>query len=132
MDKYGQVFEGRAGGITKDVLGSHTGGFNTDVWGVSMIGDFEEVPPSDIMVRTVGRLLGWRLGLDHVNPTGTVMLRSAGSDYTFFPAGGATPTLPTIFAHRDVGNTACPGNAGYAALNQIRDIASRFNRPPRT
>ncbi len=132
VDKYGQVFEGRAGGgITKkDVLGSHTGGFNTDVWGgVSMIGDFEDVPPTDILVRTVGRLLGWRLGLDHVNPLGTTMLRSAGGDYTFYPAG-ATPTLPTIFAHRDVGNTACPGNAGYAALNQIRDIASRFNRPP--
>ncbi|MCV7176826.1 N-acetylmuramoyl-L-alanine amidase [Mycolicibacterium sphagni] len=129
VDKYGQVFEGRAGGITKDVLGSHTGGFNRDVWGVSMIGDFEDVPPTDILIRTVGRLLGWRLGLDRVNPLGTVTLTSAGSEYTFFPAG-ATPTLPTIFAHRDVGNTACPGNAGYAALGQIRDIAARFNRPP--
>lgn len=129
VDKYGQVFEGRAGGITKDVLGSHTGGFNRDVWGVSMIGDFEDVPPTDILIRTVGRLLGWRMGLDHVNPLGTVTLTSAGGNYTFFPAG-ATPTLPTIFAHRDVGNTACPGNAGYAALNQIRDIAARFNRPP--
>ncbi len=37
VDKYGQVFEGRAGGITKDVVGSHTGGFNRDVWGVSLI-----------------------------------------------------------------------------------------------
>lgn len=129
VDKYGQVFEGRAGGITKDVLGSHTGGFNTDVWGVAMLGDFEVVPPTDILIRTVGRLLGWRMGLDRVNPLGTVMLRSAGGDYTFFPAG-ATPTLPTIFAHRDVGNTECPGNAGYAALGQIRDIAARFNRPP--
>ncbi|BBZ78307.1 N-acetylmuramoyl-L-alanine amidase [Mycolicibacterium anyangense] len=129
VDKYGQVFEGRAGGITKDVLGSHTGGFNKDVWGVSMIGDFETTPPDDIMVRTVGRLLGWRMGLDHVNPLGTVQLTSAGGEYTFFPAG-ATPTLPTIFAHRDVGNTECPGNAGYAAIPAIRDIAARFNRPP--
>ena len=67
VDKYGQVFEGRAGGITKDVMGSHTGGFNSDVWGVSMIGNFGTSPP-DIMIKTVGRLLGWRLGLDHVNP----------------------------------------------------------------
>ncbi|WP_167096678.1 N-acetylmuramoyl-L-alanine amidase [Mycobacterium sp. DL592] len=129
VDKYGQVFEGRAGGITKDVLGSHTGGFNRDVWGVSMIGDFETVPPTDIQIRTVGRLLGWRMGLDHVNPMGTVQLTSAGGEYTFYPAG-ATPTLPEIFAHRDVGNTECPGNAGYAALPMIRDIAARFNRPP--
>lgn len=129
VDKYGQVFEGRAGGITKDVLGSHTGGFNRDVWGVSMIGDFETVPPTDVQIRTVGRLLGWRMGLDHVNPLGTVQLTSAGGNYTFYPAG-ATPTLPEIFAHRDVGNTACPGNAGYAALPEIRDIAARFNSPP--
>lgn len=129
VDKYGQVFEGRAGGITKDVQGSHTGGFNRDVWGVSMIGDFETVPPTDVQIRTVGRLLGWRLGLDHVNPLGTAQLASAGGNYTFYPAG-AVPTLPEIFAHRDVGNTECPGNAGYAALPVIRDIAARFNRPP--
>lgn len=129
VDKYGQVFEGRAGGITKDVLGSHTGGFNRDVWGVSMIGDFEETPPTDIQLRTVGRLLGWRLGLDHLNPAGTSSLVSAGSQYTIHPAGSRV-TLPTIFAHRDVGNTECPGNAGYAVLPAIRDMAARFNRSP--
>ncbi len=43
---------------------------------------------------------------------------------------GATPTLPSIFTHRDVGNTECPGNAAYAVMDQIRDIAARFNEPP--
>ena len=129
VDKYGQVFEGRAGGITKDVLGSHTGGFNRDVWGVSLIGDFEDVPPPDVMIRTTGRLLGWRLSLDRVDPLDTVRLKSAGGSQTLFPAG-ATPVLPEIFAHRDVGNTECPGNAGYAALDQIRLVAANFNKPP--
>ncbi len=129
VDKYGQVFEGRAGGITKDVMGSHTGGFNRDVWGVSLIGDFEDVPPPDIMVRTTGRLLGWRLSLDRVNPLDTVRLKSAGGSNTLFPAG-ATPVLPEIFAHRDVGNTECPGNAGYAVLDEIRLLAANFNKPP--
>ena len=129
VDKYGQVFEGRAGGITKDVLGSHTGGFNRDVWGVSMIGDFEDVAPPDVMVKTVGRLLGWRLSMDKVNPLGTVRLKSAGGSYTTYPAG-TTPVLPEIFAHRDVGNTECPGEAGYAALDEIRSIAAQFGEPP--
>ncbi|MCW2651298.1 MAG: cold-shock protein [Mycobacterium sp.] len=128
VDKYGQVFEGRFGGITKPVEGSHTGGFNKNTWAVAMIGDFQTVPPTPIMIRSVGRLLGWRLAMDGVNPKGTVPLPSQGGSFTFFPAG-ATPTLPTIFAHRDVGNTDCPGNAGYAALNEIRDIAARFNQP---
>lgn len=129
VDKYGQVFEGRAGGITKDVTGSHTGGFNRDVWGVSMIGDFEEVAPPDVMIRSVGRLLGWRLSLDRVNPTGTIRLKSAGGPNTVYPAG-ASPELPEIFAHRDVGNTECPGAAGYAALEEIRMLAARFDQPP--
>ncbi len=129
VDRYGQVFEGRGGGITKDVLGSHTGGFNRDVWGVSMIGDFEEDPPPDITVKTLGRLLGWRMSLDRVNPLATVQLKSAGGQYTVVPSGSSV-TLPEIFAHRDVGNTECPGRAGYEALDEIRAIAAAFNRPP--
>jgi uncharacterized protein with LGFP repeats len=128
VDKYGQVFEGRAGGMDKPVEGSHTGGFNKDTWGVAMLGNFEVEPPSPILIRTVGRLLGWRLGIDHVDPRATVVLTSAGGSFTHFPRG-ATPTLPTIFTHRDVGNTECPGNAAYAVMDQIRDIAARFNEP---
>ncbi len=44
VDKYGQVFEGRAGGMDKPVEGSHTGGFNRNTWGVAMMGDFDVVP----------------------------------------------------------------------------------------
>ncbi len=129
VDKYGQVFEGSAGGLTKAVEAFHTGGFNRNTWGVAMIGNFDDVPPTPIQLRTVGRLLGWRLSLDGVDPKGTVALESAGSHYTTFPAG-ATANLPTIFTHRDVGNTNCPGNAAYALMDEIRDIASHFNDPP--
>lgn len=129
VDRYGQVFEGRAGGLTRPVEGAHTGGFNANTWGVAMIGDFTMEPPTPIQLRTTGRLLGWRLGLDHVDPRGTVVLASAGGNFTTF-ARGATPTLPTIFTHRDVGNTECPGNAAYAVMNLLRDTAARFNAPP--
>ena len=128
VDKYGQVFEGRAGGMSRAVQGAHTGGFNTDTWGVAMLGDFNAEPPTPIQLRTTGRLLGWRLGLDRVDPRGTVALTSAGGSFTLFPRG-ATPTLPSIFTHRDVGNTDCPGDAAYAQMDLIRDIAARFNQP---
>ncbi|WP_193791115.1 LGFP repeat-containing protein [Mycobacterium paraense] len=129
VDKYGQVFEGSAGGLTKAVEAFHTGGFNRNTWGVAMIGNFDDVPPTPIQLRTLGRLLGWRLGIDGVDPKGTVALESAGSHYTTF-AAGTIANLPTIFTHRDVGNTDCPGNAAYALMDEIRDIASHFNDPP--
>jgi uncharacterized protein with LGFP repeats len=129
VDKYGQVFEGSAGGLTKPVEGFHTGGFNRNTWGVAMIGNFDDVPPTPIQLRTVGQLLGWRLGMDGVDPKGAVTLESAGSHYTTYPAG-TIARLPTIFTHRDVGNTDCPGNAAYALMDEIRDLASHFNDPP--
>jgi uncharacterized protein with LGFP repeats len=129
VDKYGQVFEGRAGGMTRPVEGAATGGFNPNTWGVAMIGDFETVPPSPIQLRTTGRLLGWRLGLDHVDPLGAVTLASTGGEFTFVPKGTVV-ALPTIFTHRDVGNTECPGNAAYAAMPLLRETAARFNAPP--
>ncbi len=129
VDRYGQIFEGRAGGITKPVEGSHTGGFNKDTWGVALMGNYDVDPPTPIQMRAVGRLLGWRLAMDKVDPHGTVTLTSAGGSFTRFPVG-ATPTLPTVFTHRDVGNTDCPGNAAYAAMPELRDIAARFNEPP--
>lgn len=129
VDKYGQVFEGRAGGIDRPVEGSHSGGFNRNTWGVAMLGDFDEIRPPDIQLRTVGRLLGWRLAIDRVDPKGTVALTSAGSSYAKFRAGQVI-TLPTILTHRDVGVTDCPGDAGYAAMDEIRDIAAHFNDVP--
>lgn len=129
VDKYGQVFEGADGGLTKPVEGFHTGGFNRDTWGVALIGNFDDTPPTPIQIRTVGRLLGWRLGMDDADPKGTVRLESAGSHYTTFPVGSIAE-LPAIFTHRDVGNTDCPGNAAYALMDEIRDIASHFNDPP--
>ena len=129
VDKYGQVFEGRAGGLTRGIMGSHAGGFNRNTWGVSMIGTFDDAPPPPIQLETVGRLLGWRLGLDRTDPRGTTQLVSAGGSFTHFPRG-ASLMLPSIIGHRDLDATECPGEQGYVALNEIREIAARFNEPP--
>ncbi len=85
VDKYGQVFEGRAGALTGRAGRPHRR-LQPRHWGVAMIGNFDDVPPTPIQLRTVGRLLGWRLGLDRVNPKGTVTLTSAGGPDTNFPS----------------------------------------------
>ena len=111
VDKFGQVFEGRAGGMDRPVEGAHTGGFNKNTWGVAMLGNFDVVPPTPIQLRTVGRLLGWRLGIDHVDPRGTVVLTSDGGSFSSLPEAGpprpcrrssptATSASPTALATR--------------------------------
>ena len=40
IDRYGHVFEGRYGGVTRPVVGAHARGFNTGSSGIAMIGTF--------------------------------------------------------------------------------------------
>ncbi len=124
VDKFGNIYEGRYGGLDKNVQGAHAGGFNKNTWGISMMGDYSSVQPSQAMINSVGNMLGWRMKVAGVNPKGSTSLTSAGSSYTKFPYGTQVQ-LPNIFAHRDVGNTTCPGNAGYAQMDNIRNIADK-------
>jgi predicted secreted protein len=121
VDRFGGVWEGRAGGTARAVIGSHAGGFNTGTVGISMIGTYESVAPSKEMLEAVAQLTAWRLSLAGVDPRSSLTMTSGGS--TRWPAG--TPvTLPTVFAHRQVSSTSCPGTLGFAAMGQIRDRAA--------
>jgi hypothetical protein len=78
VDRYGRAYEGRAGGVDRFVLGSHTGGFNVDSFGVSLLGDFSTVPPSEETMATVSQVLAWKLGSAYRDPRGKAVLTSAG------------------------------------------------------
>ncbi|EEW51250.1 N-acetylmuramoyl-L-alanine amidase [Corynebacterium efficiens YS-314] len=122
VDKYGTIYEGRAGGMNRAVRGAHAGGFNENTWAISMMGNYENVTPPAATVQAVGELAGWRAKVAGFEPKGYDTHYSEGSSYTFYPYGAAV-SLPNIFAHRDVGTTSCPGNSGYAQMGAIRDIA---------
>ena len=123
VDRYGQIFEGRAGGLDRPVQGAHAGGFNENTVGIAMMGDFSSVTPPQAALDAVGKFLGWRLAKAGLDPKGRTTMYSEGTSFTSYPQGAAVD-LPIIFAHRDVGNTSCPGDAGYAQMNKIRDIAA--------
>lgn len=123
-DKYGNLYEGRSGGLNKDVIGAHAGGFNENTWAISMVGNYQTQQPSTEMLESVGKLAGWRAKVAGIDPKGSNTHRSEGTQFTQFPAG-TTVDLPNIFAHRDVGLTECPGDYAYAKLDTIRTIASK-------
>ncbi len=119
VDKFGRIWEGRYGGVDKNVLGAHTGGFNTDSFGVSMIGTYDTVTPPQAQLDGVASLMAWKFALNYDNPVGQTSLTSqsfSGSRYS----SGTGVNLNVISGHRDVDLTSCPGNAGYAQLPALR------------
>ncbi|WP_151549398.1 MULTISPECIES: N-acetylmuramoyl-L-alanine amidase [Corynebacterium] len=124
VDKFGNIYEGRAGGLNKAVQGAHAGGFNQNTWGISMIGNYSTQSPTTATIESMGKTIGWRTAVEGLDPTGSSIHYSEGSHYTKYPAGTAVK-LPNIFAHRDVGNTTCPGDAGYSQMLKIRTIAKK-------
>lgn len=126
VDRFGRVYEGRAGGIDRAVVGAHTMGFNERVVGVAMLGNLDVAEPSANMFDGVARVAAYlseRWGFD---PRGAVAVHSDGSPK--YPRG-ARPRLPRIFGHRDTGATACPGRYVYARLPELRKRTWHFLAP---
>lgn len=125
VDKFGRLFEGRYGGLGSTVIGAHTGGFNYDTFGISMIGNYDQVPVPAATVEAVSQFIAWKFGQYGVSANTWVTLNSAGGGTDKF-AAGVPVSLPTIFGHRDTGNTVCPGQYGYAQLPAIRNRVAQL------
>ena len=61
VDKYGQIFEGREGGIELAVVGAQAQGYNSVSTGVSCLGDYTSGPLTDEGLDAVAQLLAWKL-----------------------------------------------------------------------
>ncbi|MEA2403550.1 MAG: hypothetical protein QOE08_197 [Thermoleophilaceae bacterium] len=129
VDKYGTLYEGRAGGVDRAVIGAHTQGFNAQATAVSNIGDYSSVPQTQVALQAMARLIRWKLPL-HGQPTaGSVVLTSAGGASNRWSAGTRV-TLNRISGHRDGDSTACPGNALYAQLPALRGMVGNVLPSP--
>jgi flagellar hook assembly protein FlgD len=113
VDKYGQVFEGRGGGIDRSVVGAHAQGFNTGSTGVSLLGTYSSSRITATARSALVKLLAWRLDVAHVDPLSRLTWISAGNPE--YPAG-APVRLRAVSGHRDTGPTSCPGTALYGQL----------------
>jgi flagellar hook assembly protein FlgD len=123
VDKYGQVFEGRGGGMNRNVVGAHAQGFNTGSTGVAVLGTYSSVRISKAARSALVRLLAWRLDVAHVDPLSHLKWVSGGNPE--YPAGTVV-RLRAVSGHRDTGPTTCPGDALYGQLPGIaKRVAAR-------
>ncbi|MFE1294575.1 peptidoglycan recognition protein [Streptomyces sp. NPDC058731] len=123
VDKCGTIYEGRAGGVAKAVLGAHTLGFNSNSMGIAVIGTYGSGKPSTAAVDAIARLAAWKLGLYGMNPTAKTYLKSGGGNLY---AKGKNVRLNVISGHRDGFATDCPGKQLYGKLGTARSKAAGF------
>ncbi|MGV9641747.1 N-acetylmuramoyl-L-alanine amidase [Streptomyces sp. NPDC003514] len=123
VDKCGRIYEGRAGGVAKAVLGAHTLGFNTNSMGIAVLGTYGSKKPSASAVKAVARLTAWKLGLYGANPRGKTYLTSGGGNLY---RKGKNVRLNVISGHRDGFSTECPGLQLYRKLGSTRTTSARY------
>lgn len=120
IDHTGNIYQGRYNPWLKttDVRGAHAGNANSRSVGIALLGQFEpganpqagspEVNALDALVR----MISWRFQQREIDPLSFASI-------PVNPSG--TATLPVIFGHRNVSNTACPGENLYTLLPDIRN-----------
>lgn len=112
IDKWGRIWEGRAGGVTQAVSGAHTAGFNLYTMGVSVMGDYATARPTRWALTSLARVIGWKAALHRMPVVGRVTLLNR--------------RYPRVMGHRDANRTSCPGKYLAAALPSIRSSAAGY------
>jgi hypothetical protein len=133
IDRFGRIWEARAGGIDEPVVGAQTGGFNVVSTGVAILGSYSSLDISPPARRALAHLLAWKLSLHGLPAAGRVTVQVDPFDRSTsrFPAG-AHVSLPRVAGHRDADSTDCPGDALYHELPSVRrQVKGLAGRPLR-
>lgn len=105
----GTIFQGRDGQEIMDgdnVLGAHFCGKNGGTIGICLLGNYNEVQPTNAAIKSLINLAGWKLGKEKLPVIGQ-----------FQHTNGL---LNIISGHRDGCATECPGENLYAKLAELR------------
>lgn len=116
VDRFGRIWEGRYGGVDRNVIGAHTENYNGDSFGASAIGNFDIAQPTSQMIGAYGALFAWKLAINGVSAAAT-NVRIEGRVFA-----------SSIMGHRDTKSTACPGRYLYARIPDIRKQAAAAQR----
>jgi uncharacterized protein YgiM (DUF1202 family) len=103
------VYEGRYGG--ENVIGGHAYEYARGSSGIAVIGSYQSSPPSDDALAGLVWITAW-VGR-FLDPFGTAPFH-------------AKAAFPSIGGHRDANQTACPGDALYGELDDVRAAVAQI------
>lgn len=124
VDRFGNLYEGRAGGLGRAIVGAQAEGINSQTTGIASIGDNREfsAPPKER--KSIANYLAWKFGIAGIAAEGRATLTSAGGSTQRTPAGQRV-RVPRIFSHNFTNFTACAGEALIAQVPQIKRAVAR-------
>lgn len=128
VDKYGNVWTGRQGGDNTEA--GHAYGWNQGSIGIAAVGTYSVTQPTSAMIGAIANIIAMKFTQFGIQPYGADQFthQEQASDGSWV---NVTSNPPNVQGHRDCnyiesqngGQTACPGNALYAQLTNIRQLA---------
>ncbi len=124
VDKFGNVYEGRYGGLYNGVKGAQAYGANSQTFGISMIGSYTNAAPPTVARQAMEKAIAWKLSVHGIeSATGTIRVPGY---WNLKSGSSATIPVKTVSAHRDIGATDCPGDAFYAQMDLLRSEVNTY------
>jgi hypothetical protein len=119
VDKNGNFFQGRHNPNidNSDVRGAHAGDANSGSIGINFPGNADVTIATTIQMQRVSEILAWWFDKKGWDPLSSASMQTQ--------AYGVL-NLPRINGHKDVGQTACPGNNLYGRLGNLRNDAKQI------
>ena len=124
VDRFGTLYEGRAGGLARPIVGAQAEGVNSQTTGIASIGDNRDKRAPRKERRTIVRYLAWKFDLAGIEAEGRSWLMSAGGETARTPAGRRIK-VPGVFSHNFTNYTECAGSALISQIPKIRHAVER-------
>jgi hypothetical protein len=127
IDRFGNIYEGRRGGVDRGVIGAHAYGYNTGSIGIALMGEYNSVAPSTAAVRSLDALLAWKFA-HHSIPVDLASRTIANGN-----------SIPRLVGHRNVRGayqanpsttTDCPGQLMNDRMPGVRDRLASSQEAP--
>lgn len=132
IDRYGVIYQGRAGSLLAPIVGAHAQGFNLGSVGIALIGNFNEDEVPEPARVSLSRTIAWLSQLHDFDPAAVTPYTSTGGPKSLI-AEGATVDLPGIVAHGRLAPSDCPGRnlARYVNSGKLLEhVRAELQRRP--